>query len=83
MVKPKGQKRDFETVRLPNYLRRQKEKEMELHDNYFDEVTKTMKADGKQGVSDFLMQLKNKKEEIIRQKKLAEMDEDEMDKKKE
>ena len=29
MVKPKGQSKDFETVKLPNYLRKLRNKEFE------------------------------------------------------
>ena len=57
MVKPKGQKKDYDSVRLPNYLRKQREKESAKQENYFDEVARTMKKEGAGDISDFLVTL--------------------------
>ena len=63
-VKPKGQKKEFETVKLPNYLRKQRQKELESQTNYFDEVTQGMQHEGMNDVVDFLSQLQQKKQAV-------------------
>ena len=64
MVKPKGQKKEYETVKLPNYLRKQRQKEMENNTNYFDQVTQGMQQEGMSDVVDFLSQLQKKKQAV-------------------
>ena len=68
MVKPKGQKKDYDSVRLPNYLRKQREKESAKQENYFDEVARTMKKEGAGDIGDFLVTLGQRKEEIKRRR---------------
>ena len=58
IIKPKGQVKEFETKRLPNYLRKQRQIALNAEkDNFFDEVTVTMKNEGATEISDFLQQL--------------------------
>jgi len=43
VVKPKGQVTGFQTVALPSYIRKKREKELAGKENFFDEAIKSMK----------------------------------------
>ena len=65
---------------MPNYLRKQRQKALNAEkDNFFDEVTVTMKNEGATEISDFLQQLKRRKIEAKqkREQELKEHNEEE------
>ena len=68
-------------MQLPNYLRKLRAKQLAEQDTFFDNVTNTMKQEGQNDISDFLSQLKQRKEEAKRLKEEAERDDDSLEKK--
>ena len=65
---------------MPNYLRKQRQKALNAEkDNFFDEVTVTMKNEGATEIGDFLQQLKRRKIEakLKREEELKEHNEEE------
>ena len=62
-IKPKGTNKEFESVALPNYIRKQREKAMVGKDNFFDKVITKMENQGEQDITGFLGKLKQKEEE--------------------
>ena len=72
IVKPKGQPKGFQSAALPSYLRKQRNKELEGKNNYYDQVMKGIKEEGKTDITNFLCQLKEREEQKQRQKEEAD-----------
>ena len=67
---------EFKSVALPTYLRKQREKELDEANNFFDKAVLSTKLQGSPDITDFILQVQAKAEEEKRKREEAEANEE-------